>query len=38
MVEFWTRLHQPDAILMLFVAVLCLAVHQGLGPRLFVPI
>ena len=27
MVEFWTRLHQPDAILMLFVAVLCLAVH-----------
>jgi len=27
MVEFWTRLHQPDAILMLFVATLCLAVH-----------
>ena len=31
MVEFWTRLHQPDAILMLFVAVLCLAVHAYPG-------
>ena len=31
MVEFWTRLHQPDAILMLFVAALCLAVHAYPG-------
>jgi hypothetical protein len=31
MVAFWTRLHQPFAILMLFVAVLCLAAHAYPG-------
>ena len=30
-VEFWTRLHQPDAILMLFVAALCLAAYAYPG-------
>jgi S-adenosylmethionine:tRNA-ribosyltransferase-isomerase (queuine synthetase) len=31
MVELWTRLHQPDAVLMLFVAALCLLAYAYPG-------
>lgn len=33
LIELWTRLHQPDAVLMLFVAALCLLAYAYPGYR-----
>lgn len=31
MIELWTKLHQPSAVLMLFVAALCLLAYAAPG-------